>query len=619
VRASGYVGRATSVPDPLSGEVPIVLARAGVVEGRIVDARGFPVDGATIELVGTAFDGAPIDDEPRRARFTDAQFTSALAGPRPLVPAGELGVMPGPVPRIPAVGAVIPGAPPLVDSSPDEPWVTRDDGTYRASPASPGRIRVLVRHPQYVEALSEPVTLAPGGHATLDVVMRAGGILEGQVVDAAGKPVDGARVVLASTHGALERTARTASDGTFGFAAVPGDVVLLVSPDDEGSPVEVRAQVSVPEGGKKSVTLQLPASRDPLPVTVKDDRGYPVDAAQISVTSLDPASALRETVFTSAAGEVTLARARGLALRAEVTAPGRAPAVLRTTGTEPSLAVTLSSAESATGEVRSTRGDSIADAEVTLYTEQGIRRARTSGDGTFAVTDLAPGPLRCTVRSPGFAALTRPASIDANGGRRPTSLGRLELAPGGAVEGVVLDGRGDPIAGARVADGLVPTYLAAGAAPPGVSVTDAHGRFHLDDLGEGDHALVAYAPDLGRAHTDVRVAPGNVTRDVRITLLPEPGERAAREPNAPGSLAVTLGENGSPPEVVLVAVAEGSESERAGLAPGDAIVQVEGEPVATMEQARAKMSGPLGDDVLVTVRRNGRTESLRVPRESVRR
>ncbi len=331
VRAEGYVARSLSTPDPLPAELPIVLARAGAVEGRVTDARGFPVDGATIEIVGTGFDGQPIDDDPRRAHFTEAEFTSALGGPRPLVPAGELGVMPGPVPAIPAVGAPIAGAPPPLDPV-DEPWVTRSDGTYRASPASPGRVRILVHHPQYVDAVSDTVSLAPGGTVKLDVVMRAGGTLEGQVIDASGKPVDGGRIVLAASRGGLERVTRTATDGTFGFVAVPGDVVILVSPDDEGSPVSIRAQVAVPEGGKREVTLQLPAARDPLPVRVRDDRGYPVGTAQVTVTSLDPGSALRETIFTDARGEATLARAKGLALRAEVSAPGHAPTSARIDG-----------------------------------------------------------------------------------------------------------------------------------------------------------------------------------------------------------------------------------------------------------------------------------------------
>jgi C-terminal processing protease CtpA/Prc len=72
--------------------------------------------------------------------------------------------------------------------------------------------------------------------------------------------------------------------------------------------------------------------------------------------------------------------------------------------------------------------------------------------------------------------------------------------------------------------------------------------------------------------------------------------------------------------VVVVSVAEGSLAERAGIAPGDAIVSVGGAPVATMADARARMSGPLGDDVLLVVSHGGQPpETVRVAREPVRR
>ncbi len=620
VRAEAFVSRELAVPDPLTGEVAIALAHAGAIEGRVVDARGYPVDGATIEITGTAFDGSPIDDDPRRARFTDAQFASALAGPRPLVAAGELGVMPGPVPAIPAAGATVAGVPPSAIAA-DEPWVTRNDGTYRASPASPGRVRVLVHHPQYVDAMSDAVSLSPGGTVKLDVVMHAGGTLEGQVVDASGRGVQGARVVLAAAHGAMERVARTASDGSFGFAAVPNDLVLLVSPDDEGSAVELRAEVTVPEGGRKTITLQLGPARGPLPVRIRDDRGYPVDAAQVSIVSLDAASALRETAFTDARGETTLPRAKGIALRVEVRADGLAPSVVRLASSATQVDVTLARAESAVGEVRSTRGDPISDAEVVLYTDLGARHARTNVDGTFTIADLQAGHARLAVRANGFARLDRDVTIAANAGRRPTPIDRVELALGGAVDGEVLDARGDPVVGARVAVDLVPTYLAVGTTPPGVAVTDARGRFHLVDLAAGTCPLEAFAPDIGRARQDVHVFAGETTRDTRFVLrsdLPAPGH-ASHEPNAAGGVAVTLGETGEPPEVVIVAVADGSEAERAGLAPSDVIVSIEGANVTTMEEARAKLSGPLGDDVLLVVRRGDHQEPLRVSREPVRR
>jgi S1-C subfamily serine protease len=66
-------------------------------------------------------------------------------------------------------------------------------------------------------------------------------------------------------------------------------------------------------------------------------------------------------------------------------------------------------------------------------------------------------------------------------------------------------------------------------------------------------------------------------------------------------------------------VVEASEAERAGLAPGDVLIAVDGAPVGAMADARARLSGPVGDDVLLGLRRGGRPVTLRVPREAVRR
>ena len=85
--------------------------------------------------------------------------------------------------------------------------------------------------------------------------------------------------------------------------------------------------VSIPEGGKKEVTVRLPEPREALAVTVVDARDWPVDAAQVSASSLDAAAPLRTTAFTDERGEATLKRARGVPLRVEVSAPGHAPKV----------------------------------------------------------------------------------------------------------------------------------------------------------------------------------------------------------------------------------------------------------------------------------------------------
>ncbi len=637
-RADGYVGRApVQVPEPLQGPVRVVLSRAATLTGRVVDARGFPVGGATLEIVGTDFAGGPIDDDPRRASFRESEFRSALGGPAPLVPAGELGVMPGPVPPIPAPGQSVGlgGSPwaaagpspwgaaagangSLPTIPPPEPWVTRQDGTFRASPVTPGRVRAVVRHPEYVETYSDMVTLAPGGEADVTIVLRRGGDLQGRVVDASGTPVSGARLDLLAVHGTLERSTRTASDGTFAFAAVPQDLALDVYADEDALHPATRVSVSVKEGERREITITLPAPREATAVRVRDDRGYPVEKAQVSATSLDPSAPVRLTAFTDADGDATLAGVRGLHLRLEVTAPSFAPHDVTLAAAPDRLDVALAAGAAVTGEVRAARGgDPVSDADVVFYTDVGVRHARTDDQGAFTLADLAPGSVRVRVTAAGYAPAERRATLR-GGEARPAALAPFDLSAEGVVEGVVRDGHGDPVAGARVAQGRVPVYLAAGTAPPGVAVTDAEGHFHLGGLAEGTVSLEAYAPDVGRGRVEgVRVTAGRTTDDVRITLESEGAPE--RVPMAAGSVAVTLGETGDPREVVIVLVAEGSEAERAGLLPGDVVLSVDGTAVHTIEQARAKMSGPLEADVVLQIRRGGRTLAVRVGREEVRR
>jgi protocatechuate 3,4-dioxygenase beta subunit len=621
-RADGYVARG-GVPVPAQGDARVVLTRAGVLVGRVVDTRGFPVDGATIEIVGTDFQWAPIADDPRRAQFREAHFEAMLSGPAPLIPTGELGVVPGPVPPIPRAFGGSPFAFDTPAPTPRatglaEPWVTRDDGTYRASPATPGRIRAVARHPEYVEGWSEPVTLAAGAEATADIVLRAGGLLEGRVVDSTDRPVPGAHVTVAATRGAFERATVTASDGTFAFASVPEDVLVSVASADDPTEVAARVPATIPERGRKEITLKLPEPRLPLPVRVRDDRGYPLGSVQVTATSLEPGVPLRATAFTDARGEAALKGARGVSLRVEAFAPGHAPARVTVEPSASELTLSLAAAEKATGEVLSSRGDPVEGADVVLYTELGARHARTDAEGAFTIAELAPGPAQVRVRAAGFAPTARAITIPSGGGDRPYAIPRIELASGGTLEGVVVDGRGDPVQGARVAQDRVPTYLAVGATPAGIAVTDAKGRFSLADLPEGSVTLEAYAPELGRVRVEgVRVIAGRPSESVRIVLLQTKDDTP--EPATSGGVAVTLGETSGEREVVVVAVAEGSEAERAGLLPGDIVVDVDGVRVQTIEEARARLSGPAGDDVVLRLRRGEKTETVRVSRERVRR
>jgi len=523
-RADGFVAR-TGVPVLARGSptVRIGLLRGAVLRGDVVDARGFPVDGARVEVVGTALSGEPIDESPERSAFRAAHFSWALGGPRQLVTAGQLGVMPGPLPPVPHAGALSSNLVRGSGTPLPEPWVTRDDGTFRAFPVPPGRVRAIVHHPSYIEGVSDVVLLGAGGEGHIRVVLRGGGTLEGRVLDDRHLPLAGVRVDIAATQGSLERTTLTADDGTFAFAAVPGDIVISASRPDAADDVALRTNVSIKEGERKEVEFVLPAARDPMTVAITDEHGMPLDGAQVVVLSLAPDAPLRRTLFTDREGRAVFKGTLGLPVRVSVEQRGRAPEIREIDAAPSELRIELKSGVSVAGVVTTRRGrDRLEGAEVTLYTTAGPRRARTDGDGAYRFDDVPPGSARLAVASPGYARTERTVSIEAAAHPdRPLSLEPLDLEEGGSIEGDVVDARGAPVVGARVAEGTVAAQLTTGKLPPGVVVTNRQGEFKLDDLAGGDVILEAYAPDFGRGRlAGVHVTPGRATGRVRIELVP---------------------------------------------------------------------------------------------------
>ena len=311
--AAGFVGRGLAmVPLEPEGEVVIALLKGGVIEGEVVDHDDRPVDGATVEVIGTDLSGFPIAETPMSNALRRSHFAWSLGSSPTLMPAGELGVMPGPIPPIPPPSALDaftfvepsynagPGA--FAPKEGVAPWVTGLNGSFVAKPVTPGRVRAIVRHPAYVEGISEVVSLAPDGRVKVKIVLLAGGSLEGRVVDKHGRGVSEARVDLTAVRGTLERTTLTATDGSFAFAAVPAEVVLSVYRPEDLSRAVVRKTVEVEEGKRETVTITLPDGRETVAVKVVDDRDQPIETAQVSVVSLNPDVPLRQTVFTFESG-----------------------------------------------------------------------------------------------------------------------------------------------------------------------------------------------------------------------------------------------------------------------------------------------------------------------------
>jgi hypothetical protein len=616
-RAEGFVPRVVGGDELSDDDVTIPLLRGGAIRGRVRDDRGIPVDGATIEVIGTDVDGMPIHETTDRSGFRDDLFSFALQGPLPLVPRGELGVMPGPIPPIPRAGDVSAGA----RTTGGEPWVSRVDGTFRAAPVTPGRVQLLVRHPEFVETLTEVVPLGPGQEVEVQVVLARGGRLEGRVVEEDRTPVAGARVEIAALEGTYETLSYTADDGTFAAASVPPVVLVSVARPDALGEVAARIDVTVEPGRTKRIEIVLERPREPSLLRVVDARGFPISGAQVRVASLDLTASLARTFFTNDDGEVSVPSVRGLPVRVVLERPGKASAALAIEPAEREHRLVMQDALTLRGRITGRDGrDRVEGADVTLYTPAGALHVRSDEYGDFTVADLGVGRIRLVARHDAYATAERVLWFEGDA-RRPIEIEPVDLSPAGVIHGVVLDDRDEPVVGARVGVDAVPTYLPVGRLPSRLAVTDADGRFVLERVAEGAVALEAYSPELGRGRTEgVEVSAGRTTDRV-VVRIPEQDYDPRRLRGA-GSVALTLAERQG--AVVVLDVPEGGEAEVAGVEPEDVLVSVSGRAVGTLEEARDRLSGPLAEDVIVELLRampKGSSErmKLRVRREAVRR
>ena len=536
-RADGFVPRG---PIAVGSDelVTVVLRRAATLVGDVRDTRGVPIDGATIEVVGTDLDGLPVDAKPSSFGFSAALLVRARATGRTLLPVGELGVVPGPVPPIPH-GAIAINNKPIGPGA--DPWVTRADGTFRATPVPPGRLRAIVRHPAYVEGISAAVAVESGGEGKVTVVLLAGGRIVGTVRDEKGFAVAGAYIEIAARAGSVARGVRTASDGAFVLAAVPGEISLAVSPPDKPNEVALRIDVDVTEGSTKELQLILPAPRGPVKVRVLDDRHYPLKGAQVTIASLDPKSPVKATAFSDERGEADIPRVAGLRAQLEVNAPGFANYRVVHDALAGTIDVELAQGIAVRGVIYAPSGRvPLAGATVALLGEGIVRRTVSDGQGRFAFKDVPRGDATIDVRAPGTAGARRSITVAPKGSIPELDVDRIELAAAGIVEGTVVDEKGRAVAGARVAKDHAPTYVPSNAgALGGMALTDASGTFKLLDVPTGDIEIEAFAVDVGRGRAEhVRVDDGRTTTGVKIVV--RPSAPSGDSDLAPGGVAVTL-------------------------------------------------------------------------------
>jgi hypothetical protein len=302
-------------------------------------------------------------------------------------------------------------------------------------------------------------------------------------------------------------------------------------------------------------------------------------------------------------------------------APARAQGVAA--GAE-GLTLQLGAGGGIRGVVRSASGTPVAAFSVLvslargpLEREQIAARSFLDAEGRYEIQGLGPGTYEVIAAALGSAP-SAPAKVTIpDPPAAPVSVD-LTLARGARLRGTVLDAKTQqPIAGARIElEGLlamsqeVPLLVTA--------TTGDGGTFELPGLGAGVRSLeVTAAGHHGRIVSGIVVAEADPP-PITVSLTPtEPGEEPGLELVGIGAVLTAKDD-----ALVIGQVLPGGGAAEVGLAPGDAILAIDGVNVTILgfENAIGKIRGPEDSVVVLTVRKAGAAEAadVAVPRRRIK-
>lgn len=331
------------------------------------------------------------------------------------------------------------------------------------------------------------------------IVLTAGERVAGIASLPGGEPAAGAEVRLVDTgRSNAERTAvhdsrkvAADADGRFSIGGLgTGPFALRAVHRAAGEEGEVLHKVYVEDVRPTDELALALAPTLALACDVRDDVGRPVPSFRLRARQQDVAIPHAvQAPYEDAGTSVRLAGLVPGRWQVSASAPGRTPsddlAVVLPHGGAP-IAITLTRAGAVAGRVLDPDGRPVAGGEVAVEGSS-WRTTATEDDGSFRIEDLPAGPLTVVADSDDWA---------------PSEELDVELAPGGTVDGLVLELRlggsltgevyapdGSPAIGAMI------MVQAARGNDDAQLISDAEGRFAAEHLEPGSYNVIAM-PDL---------------------------------------------------------------------------------------------------------------------------
>lgn len=528
VRASGFAPSTTitTIGAPgTSQEIAVALRKGAAVSGKVVDEAGTAIAGAEVSL-------------------DDAGSAWANGGDK---------------------------------------TASGDDGTFTFPVVAAGSYRVSARDREHAPGVSEIVSVdgqSPRGDVV--VTMKAGGTIRGRVVTKGREPAPFASVkVVAKDDDATEamwgedagdRTVTADEQGAFEIKALPRAAMRLRAENDQAA-----SAITDVDLGAQAVVENLELMLDVEGViagVVVDSAGDPVAEAQVSAfpdilsgggkKQLDDLAFAGFTATTTDGGGAF--RIHGLpegGYRLWASRTSIQEMMFATEGTKAStgdtgVRIVLPRPGGIEGKIAYADGTTPERALVAVS----ILPASPAKDGAFEIRDLPPGKHDLRVRGPDFAELIKRDVVVEAGVIH--DLGTLVVKRGRKVSGRVVDGAGQPIAGARVLAGAILFSEGKGGAgnqaieeQMGVrsATTGADGGFVIQGAPEKGGSVMAEHADLGRSDS-VPLAPGDA--DVLGLTLPLRGfgsvsGKVTMEGKALSDVQVMASAKGTTGHVVVVA------------------------------------------------------------------
>jgi len=289
--------------------------------------------------------------------------------------------------------------------------VSDGSGRFRLAPIAPGLFALDAeaagRARRHLEGLSAPRT------EPLEVILGAAGLVEGQVLDAAGAPAAGAEVALAGGEQVL--TATTGPGGGFALEVPPRAYRVSARRGDGAATLPAAVPVAAGQA-VRGLTLRLGAPAA-LRGQVVDRAGAPVPSASIGLSPAGDPGELGRTL-TGADGRFAFTGLAPGAFDLDATAPGRGGLVRRglllQAGEAMDTTLVLAGTGAVEGFVADGLGRAVEGARVRarrLRSEIGPADAEAvSGpDGAYRLPAVEPG--RVNLRASRAGAVAGPWSL----------------------------------------------------------------------------------------------------------------------------------------------------------------------------------------------------------------